>query len=152
MPKYDIVVVGAGNAGLSAALQCQLAGRKTLLIEKHNVPGGAATSFVRGRFEFEASLHNLPYVGPGAENGDIGMLFLDNEMVSDHFCNGDTWEFGLMEYREKLDRPFTLYIAPLREGASVNVESAMAARNEEIRKTIAELNQIRIQPVYEMTL
>ena len=48
MPKYDVVVVGAGNAGLSAALQCQLAGRKTLLIEKHNVPGGAATSFVRG--------------------------------------------------------------------------------------------------------
>ena len=47
--------------------------------------------------------------------GDIGMLFLDNEMVSDHFCNGDTWEFGLMEYREKLDRPFTLYIAPMRE-------------------------------------
>ena len=56
MPKYDIVVVGAGNAGLSAALQCQLAGRKTLLIEKHNVPGGAATSFVRGRFEIEPSL------------------------------------------------------------------------------------------------
>ena len=25
MPKYDVVVVGAGNAGLSAALQCQLA-------------------------------------------------------------------------------------------------------------------------------
>ena len=46
MPKYDIVVVGAGNAGMSAALQCQLAGKKTLLIEKHNVPGGAATSFV----------------------------------------------------------------------------------------------------------
>ena len=29
---YDIVVVGAGNAGLSAALQSALAGRKTLLI------------------------------------------------------------------------------------------------------------------------
>ena len=42
MPRYDIVVVGAGNAGMSAALQCQLAGKKTLLIEKHNVPGGAA--------------------------------------------------------------------------------------------------------------
>lgn len=47
MPKYDVVVVGAGNAGMSAALQCQLAGKKTLLIEKHNLPGGAATSFRR---------------------------------------------------------------------------------------------------------
>ncbi len=28
MPKFDIVVVGAGNAGMSAALQCQLAGKR----------------------------------------------------------------------------------------------------------------------------
>jgi phytoene dehydrogenase-like protein len=32
MPKFDAVVVGAGNAGLSAALQLALAGKKTLLI------------------------------------------------------------------------------------------------------------------------
>ena len=38
MPRYDIVVVGAGNAGMSAALQCQLAGMKTLLIEQHKQP------------------------------------------------------------------------------------------------------------------
>ena len=54
--KYDIVVVGAGNAGLSAALQSALAGKKTLLIEQHNLPGGCATSFRRGRFEIEPSL------------------------------------------------------------------------------------------------
>ena len=71
MPKYDVVVVGAGNAGLSAALQCQLAGRKTLLIEKHNVPGGAATSFVRGRFEIEPSLHELCDFGPEDNPGDV---------------------------------------------------------------------------------
>ena len=71
MPKYDIVVVGAGNAGLSAALQCQLAGKKTLLIEQHNVPGGAATSFVRGRFEIEPSLHELCDFGPDDNPGDV---------------------------------------------------------------------------------
>ena len=70
MPKYDIVVVGAGNAGMSAALQCQLAGKKTLLIEKHNLPGGAATSFVRGRFEIEPSLHELCDFGPPDNPGD----------------------------------------------------------------------------------
>ena len=70
MPKYDIVVVGAGNSGMSAALQCQLAGKKTLLIEKHNVPGGAATSFVRGRFEIEPSLHELCDFGPPDNPGD----------------------------------------------------------------------------------
>ena len=71
MPKFDIVVVGAGNAGMSAALQCQLAGKKTLLIEKHNLPGGAATSFVRGRFEIEPSLHEICDYGPEDNPGDV---------------------------------------------------------------------------------
>ena len=71
MPKFDIVVVGAGNAGMSAALQCQLAGKKTLLIEKHNLPGGAATSFVRGRFEIEPSLHEVCDYGPEDNPGDV---------------------------------------------------------------------------------
>lgn len=32
--KYDVMVVGAGNAGLSAAVSCAAQGKKTLLIEK----------------------------------------------------------------------------------------------------------------------
>ncbi len=35
----------------------------TLLAERHNVPGGCATSFRRGRFEFETALHQLSGVG-----------------------------------------------------------------------------------------
>ena len=35
-------------------------GAKTLLLEKHNIPGGCATSFVRGQFEFEVALHQPP--------------------------------------------------------------------------------------------
>ncbi|MGW2696416.1 phytoene desaturase family protein [Streptomyces sp. NPDC001296] len=63
---YDVIVIGAGNAGLAAAATLQRGGRRTLLVERHNVPGGAATSFVRGRFEFEVSLHQLGGMGgPG---------------------------------------------------------------------------------------
>ena len=69
--KYEIVVVGAGNAGLSAALQSVLAGRKTLLIEQHNLPGGCATSFRRGRFEIEPSLHEICDLGPVENPGDV---------------------------------------------------------------------------------
>ncbi len=45
MANYDIIIVVAGNAGLSAAIQCQLAGKKPLLIEQHNLPDGCASSF-----------------------------------------------------------------------------------------------------------
>lgn len=75
MGKYDAVVVGAGNAGMSAAIQLALAGKKTLLIEQHNLPGGCASSFCRGRFEIEPSLHELCDVGPTSNPGDVRNIF-----------------------------------------------------------------------------
>lgn len=58
--QYDVIVLGAGLGGLSAAYESVAAGKSTLLVERHNLPGGYASSFVRGRFEFEPSLHELP--------------------------------------------------------------------------------------------
>ena len=75
MKLYDVVVVGAGNAGLSAAITCALAGKKTLVIEQHNLPGGCASSFRRGRFEIEPSLHELCDVGPLSNPGDVRKMF-----------------------------------------------------------------------------
>ncbi|WP_373188154.1 phytoene desaturase family protein [Halopseudomonas sp.] len=63
MKHYDAVVIGAGNAGLTAATALQRGGSRTLLLERHNIPGGCATSFVRGEFEFEVALHQLSGMG-----------------------------------------------------------------------------------------
>lgn len=73
--KYDVIVVGAGNAGLAAAATTAQKGLKTLLLERNLLPGGCATSFRRGRFEFEASLHELANVGTPEQNGSIRRLF-----------------------------------------------------------------------------
>ena len=59
MQKYDAVVIGAGNGGLAAACRMAKGGKKTLLVERHNLPGGCASSFRRGRFEFETALHEI---------------------------------------------------------------------------------------------
>ena len=63
MPDYDVVVIGAGNGGLTSAVSLAGKGLKVLLLERHNIPGGCATSFVRGRFEFEVALHQLSGMG-----------------------------------------------------------------------------------------
>ena len=59
MKQYDAVVIGAGNGGLTAAIRLAQGGAKVLLVEKPNLPGGFATSFRRGRFEFVAAVHEL---------------------------------------------------------------------------------------------
>ena len=72
--QYDIIVIGAGNGGLSAAASACSRGFKTLLIEQHNLPGGFATSFRRGRFEFEPALHELCDVGEPDKREEVGAL------------------------------------------------------------------------------
>ncbi len=57
--NYDIIVIGAGCGGLTAAACAAKKGKKVLLLERHNSPGGFLGSFVRGRFEFDISLHQL---------------------------------------------------------------------------------------------
>lgn len=77
--SYDAVVVGAGNGGLGAAAQLAAKGVKVLLLEQHNVPGGFATSFVRGRFEFEGAMHLIADFGPPTNKGSV-RKFLEDEL------------------------------------------------------------------------
>jgi prolycopene isomerase len=75
MADYDAVVVGAGNGGLTAAVTLAKKGRKVFLLEKHNVPGGCATTFCRGRFEMEVALHQLSSMGTPENPGPLRMMF-----------------------------------------------------------------------------
>lgn len=83
---YDIIIIGAGNGGLAAALTSVINGKKTLIVEKNSVPGGVSTSFVRGRFEFEASLHELCDYGTKDNPGKIQEMFKEFGIDEDiHF-------------------------------------------------------------------
>lgn len=63
--RVDAVVVGAGLGGLAAAVTLAGAGRKTLVLEQHSVPGGYASSFQRGPYRFDTALHELSGLAPG---------------------------------------------------------------------------------------
>ena len=77
MPDFDAVVIGAGNGGLTSALSLARSGLRVLLLERHNIPGGCATSFLRGRFEFEVALHQLSGVGTEEKPGPLRLLLTE---------------------------------------------------------------------------
>ncbi|HVX59160.1 MAG TPA: FAD-dependent oxidoreductase [Pirellulales bacterium] len=59
--EYDVVVIGSGLAGLTAANTLAKTGRSVLLLEQHYQLGGMATWFKRrGGHIFDISLHGFP--------------------------------------------------------------------------------------------
>jgi prolycopene isomerase len=52
-------------------------GLDVLVLEQHNLPGGLATSFVRGGVELEATLHEMMSIGPKDNRLKVGKFFDD---------------------------------------------------------------------------
>jgi len=73
--RYDAIIIGAGMGGLSCANYLAKAGLKTLLVEKHYVPGGYCSSFRRNGYYFDAGAH---YLGGCRRVGQIGRLLVDH--------------------------------------------------------------------------
>ncbi|RSX53575.1 beta-galactosidase [Bifidobacterium goeldii] len=85
--------------------------------------------------------------------GDVGQAFFDGDMIHDNFANGAVWQIGLHEFTRQLAAgPLTLYITPIKEGVTVDVNSPMAARSESAEKETSEILSVGITPVYEYTL
>lgn len=76
--KFDVIIIGAGVGGLTAALQLAHTGKKVLVLEKQTIPGGFATTFKRRGFIFESAVHCVDAM---AEGEDI-RNFLDETAVS----------------------------------------------------------------------
>lgn len=77
--KYDVIVIGAGIGGLTAAAILAKNGKKVLVIEKNSAPGGYAVGFKRGEFQFDASLHLIN----GCNNGGLTYKILEKCGVTD---------------------------------------------------------------------
>jgi prolycopene isomerase len=54
---YDAIVVGSGLGGLTTAALLARAGRRVLVVERHDRPGGYAHAFRRRRYRFDSAVH-----------------------------------------------------------------------------------------------
>ncbi len=61
---YDVVVIGAGMGGLTAAALLAKAGLSVFVADMNRAPGGVIAGFSRDGFRFETAVHWLNLFGP----------------------------------------------------------------------------------------
>ncbi|NIA24692.1 MAG: FAD-dependent oxidoreductase [Gammaproteobacteria bacterium] len=149
----NVVVIGAGLGGLSAAAHLARAGLGVTVLEHHSVPGGYAHEFKRDDFRFEVALHALDGAGPGGwlypileELGiDLPMTRLDPLYQAHYPDIHITVPADLAEYQAQLRSLFP----GEREGIDSLVEALRRVSHDVARYTLDRQHGERPAP-FEM--
>ena len=116
-PTDHVVVVGAGLAGLSAALRLAGSGRKVTVIERESVPGGRNGLLQKDGYSFDT--------GPS--------VLTMPSLIQDAFsCVGEDMKDWL-----ELSPLKPLYRAFYHDGSQIDVHANTAEMEEEIRRTVS---------------
>jgi len=123
--NFDDLVIGAGMAGLAVAALLADSGRRVLVLEAHDVPGGNAHTFAIRQFRFCAQVHYIFGCGEGQTidrllhrlgiSGKVPFVRLDPEGYDQIVIAGERVRVptGLTRYREQLLRRYPEARAPI---------------------------------------
>ncbi len=126
MATFDDLIIGSGMGGLTVGAMLARAGRRVLILEAHDEPGGYAHSFRMRDFRFCAQVHYIFNCGEGetihrflsrlgaAET--VPFVRLDPEGFDHVVVAGERVQIpnGLLKFRDRLVRRFPHWERPLR--------------------------------------
>ncbi|HEY5951354.1 MAG TPA: NAD(P)/FAD-dependent oxidoreductase [Kofleriaceae bacterium] len=127
MADYDDLIIGTGMAGLSVGALLAKSGRRVLMLEAHDTPGGYAHTFKLRDYRFCAQVHYIFNCGEGEtvhelleELGlarEVPFVRLDPEGFDHIVVAGERHRIpnGLAKFRDRLVRRYPEAVTPLRE-------------------------------------
>jgi all-trans-retinol 13,14-reductase len=123
---FDDLVIGAGMAGLTTAALLAQRGRRVLVLEAHDAPGGYAHTFSMGEYRFCAQVHYIFNCGEGEPvyellrrlglHESVRFVRLDPEGYDHVVVAGERYRIpnGLEKYRDRLVQRFPNDAPPIR--------------------------------------
>ncbi|MDA9317400.1 FAD-dependent oxidoreductase, partial [Puniceicoccaceae bacterium] len=72
---YEVVIIGAGMAGMAAGIRLALAGKNAIVLERHNASGGLNSFYSQEGRKFDVGLHAMTnYVPKGTKGTPLTKL------------------------------------------------------------------------------
>ncbi len=126
MTDFDDLVIGAGMAGLTIGALLATSGRRVLVLEAHDVPGGYAHTFTLKNHRFCAQVHYIWNCGEGESihrllsrlglADSVPFVRLDPEGFDHVVVAGERVRIpnGLSKFRDRLLQRFPEHDEPIR--------------------------------------
>ncbi len=114
--KKELIIIGAGVAGLSAGVYARRSGFGVKILEQHAIPGGMCTSWRRKGYLFEGGIHWMTGTSQNAQLGGINELWREVGALDDDVAIRYDEPFKCMDWQgetiyvyrdmQKLERHF----------------------------------------------
>ena len=135
--RFDYLFIGTGNSALTAAALLTNAGKRVLMLEAHDIPGGYAQSFPWGDYFFCGQVHYIWGCGPGGKiNAFLKKIGLDKE-ITFNLYNPDAYDIMAMPDGKRVGIPYGW------ERLAKSIDEAYPGQGDLVRKFTGIIDKIR---------